>query len=435
VTVSSISIVDITPASESNENFQNAEPSLAVNPTSSSTQIIAGAFVRGSGAPPDTYWSSSDGGTTWTSFGGINHGDTTVAWLQQSGGTAVPLIVALDADVSSVDDRGNVIDVFSGGSISSASTPLFTQSGGASGGLDQPWLATGPNGAIYYTYNNTDATSGMTAEISFSSNGGSSFSAGVTLDRVGGSLISGGTPQEQQLGDEAGVRVAVNGQTVYAVFVRLTSENASNTNGTYNGAQVVVVRSNNAGADNFTALGSGGNGVQVASATYANGNVNPPFNNPLTLGQQRSGSNTSIAVDPNNSQHVVVAYPDSLGSIDQGVAQMVVSESFDGGTTWTEKFRTESRATINNDGLLSIASGGVASATTVSSGGLLQAQSGGVASSTSQRHHDLQRRPRDHLRQPRQRRDRCRDLRRRAGHLRQPRLRQRRHHLHRLAGG
>ena len=76
----------------------------------------------------------------------------------------------------------------------------------------------------------------------------------MTLDRVGTTYQ-----------DDPSVRVAVNGNTVYGVFVRWNSSVESDSNGDRYASQVVVVRSDNAGADGFTALGAGGNGVQVAT--------------------------------------------------------------------------------------------------------------------------------------------------------------------------
>ncbi|HZZ21694.1 MAG TPA: sporulation protein, partial [Roseiarcus sp.] len=55
----------------------------------------------------------------------------------------------------------------------------------------------------------------------------------------------------------------------------------------------------------------------------------------LTLGQERTSSDIAIAVDPNNADHVVVAYGDA-GAVNSGVLQLHVAESTDGGATWTQ---------------------------------------------------------------------------------------------------
>ena len=82
---------------------------------------------------------------------------------------------------------------------------------GATKGLDQPWIETGPSNHVYIGYNNTSsATPGETASILVSSDGGNNYNS-FTLDRA-----------PSALGDDPSVREAVNGNTVYAVFDRLT---------------------------------------------------------------------------------------------------------------------------------------------------------------------------------------------------------------------
>jgi hypothetical protein len=90
---------------------------------------------------------------------------------------------------------------------------------------------------------------------------------------------------------------------------------------------VVVVRSTNSGAS-FSA------GTTAATTT---GYFSTTNNTPLTLGQERTGSDIAIAVDPNNANHVVVAYGDRTGA---GQLQLKVVESIDGGATWSNKFTT-----------------------------------------------------------------------------------------------
>src|SRR5215472_5908782 len=124
------------------------------------------------------------------------------------------------------------------------------------------------------------------------------------------------------------VRQAVNGSTVYAAFTRWGSPAAVMGGTTFPGSQVVVVKSTNSGAS-FSA------GVSAATTTGYFANAS---NTPLTLGQERTSSDLAIAVDPNNANHVVVAYGNVPGS---GQLQVNVVESTDGGTTWSApKFTT-----------------------------------------------------------------------------------------------
>jgi len=173
-------------------------------------------------------------------------------------------------------------------------------------------------------------TNGKTASVLVSTDNGSTFTP-VTLDRVGS------PPSVGQ--DAPSVRVAVDRNTVYAAFTRWTSFTGTDSAGNdYFGADVVVVRSDKGGTDEFNKLGSGGNGVSVASSitsVFSNSN-----NSDITLGQERTGGDLDIAVDPNNAQHVVVAYG-SAGDIGSGQLQLVVAESTDGGASWTTKFTTD----------------------------------------------------------------------------------------------
>jgi hypothetical protein len=204
---------------------------------------------------------------------------------------------------------------------------------GAITGLDQPWIETGPANHVYVGYNGPapPAVPGATASILVSSDGGNTYGAPITLDRVGGPLQ-----------DDPSVREAVNGNTVYAVFDRWTKNISDNADGAQYASQLVVVRSDNAGAD-FNALGNG-NGVVVATPTVpfagpAVGGGSPP-NTVLTLGMNRTDIGTAIAVNPSNPNDVVVAYSSVTKYVQgqTGVIQVVVQESTDGGLSWTQKY-------------------------------------------------------------------------------------------------
>jgi hypothetical protein len=173
----------------------------------------------------------------------------------------------------------------------------------------------------------------------------------VSLDRVGAAVGQ----------DGPAVRVAVNGSRVYAVFDRWTGTVESSANGSRFNSQLVVVRSDNGGADSFMALGPGGIGVTAAThiAVFSNPQ-NTPRSTLLTIGQERiAGGDLAIAVDPNNANHVVVAYTDAPGANGAGVIQLVVTESFDGGTTWASKFTTSSSIRSGQPGVAILANGAV----------------------------------------------------------------------------
>jgi hypothetical protein len=171
--------------------------------------------------------------------------------------------------------------------------------------------------------------------VGVSADGGAHLTFSL-LDRVGGGA---------GLQDAPSVRTAVNGNTVYSAFTRWNSLVENDSDGLRFNSQVVVVRSDNAGADGFSALGAGGNGVQVAAPIAGITGTQLPtpiVNTPLTLGQNRVGSDLAIAVDPGNAQHVYVAYDNEPGANHSGIVQLNVAESTDGGATWTTKYTSDS---------------------------------------------------------------------------------------------
>ena len=133
------------------------------------------------------------------------------------------------------------------------------------------------------------------------------------------------------------MRVAVNGSRVYAVFDRWTGTVENDANG-----QSLSIHSSWSCAPTMAERtasppwAAGGNGVTAATHI---GVFADTQNTVLTIGQERiAGGDLAIAVDPNNADHVVVAYTDAPGANGAGVVQLVVTESFDGGATWTQKF-------------------------------------------------------------------------------------------------
>jgi hypothetical protein len=322
-------VVDIIPASDSAETDQNSEPSVAVNPVNPA-QMIAGAF--GDGVPP--FFISTDGGTTWSIFGTLFNNDKSIAWKVD--GSAV-----LVATMIGMPDFGPI-------NTHSAFTQLNNYVG--SNRNDQPWIRTGPADHVYVAFNDLgqfNPGNGRTASVNVSTDGGVNYAPPVRLDRVGAAVGQ----------DDPAVRVAVNGSRVYAVFDRWTSAVENSANGSRFNSQLVVVRSDNGGADNFMALGAGGIGVTAATHIGVFANMQ---NTVLTLGQERiAGGDLAIAVDPNNADHVVVAYTDAPGADGAGVIQLVVTESFDGGANWTQKFTTSSSSRSGQPGVAILANGAI----------------------------------------------------------------------------
>src|SRR5262245_18125882 len=334
-TTSSLSllrVVDLIAASDSSEVDQNSEPSIAVNPVDP-LQMFSGAFdFNNNGASP--FFVSTDGGATWSIFGTLDHDDKSIAW--KADGSAV-LVAALISD--SINTYSATV------SDSGFGAPINHYVG--SNDNDQPWIRTGPSNHVYVGFNDDGASAGKNASINVSTDGGSSYRT-VTIDRVGSAN-----------GDSPATRIAVNGSRVYAIFNRYGSVVESDANGERFNSEIVVVRSDNGGADDFKALGTSGNGNAVTIATPVS-IFTDDENTHLTLGQERIGSDIAIAVDPNNANHVVVVYGDAPGPNDAGIAQLVVRESTDGGATWSQELhRTPSSIRSALPGLAILPNGAI----------------------------------------------------------------------------
>ncbi len=320
------SIVDIIPVNRSGETAQNSEPSLAVDPNDP-TQIIAGTF--GAQTP---YFLTTDGGTVWSNYDSLVTDDKSLAWKADGSGFLTVTMTPTPGVANSFDFPTYSGTISSGG----FGTPINTFAPDNPDFLDQPWVRTGPSNRVYVAYNNlNDSGSGLgegkTASVNVSTDGGNTYTP-VVIDRVG--QVLGGPGQ-----DAPAVRLAVNGSTVYAAFVRWERVLDSSAAGFRYVSQVVVVRSDYGGTDSFTALGAGGIGSDVAPTISPFSHTD---NSSLTLGQERTGSDLAIAVAPNNANRLVVAYEDAPGVQNSGQLQLVVSESSDGGATWSTKFTTSS---------------------------------------------------------------------------------------------
>jgi len=181
--------------------------------------------------------------------------------------------------------------------------------------LDQPWVqaanVAGQN-RVYVGFNDLGAPNANTAYVAVSNTGGTSFQAAVALDNAAVGQ------------DNPAVRVAVQGNEVYAAFERRTAAPGATTVA----GDIVVARDDNGGIKStanpnpFQALGAGG--VVADSGTLAR----PSF----LLGQERLGSDLSIAIDPTDKtgMSVYLAY----GKIVGGQAESFLEKSADGGATW-----------------------------------------------------------------------------------------------------
>ena len=107
-------------------------------------QMIASAF-------PDVYYVSTNGGTTWSTFGTLNHGDTSLAWSPDGSKVLATTLATVGGD----PDSGANINTFSSTVANmNFGNPINTFPAiGTTKGLDQPLIETGPANHVYVGYN------------------------------------------------------------------------------------------------------------------------------------------------------------------------------------------------------------------------------------------------------------------------------------------
>lgn len=324
-------VVNMIPRALSGEDHQDSEPTIAVNPANP-LQIAASAFTPdpGSGnfAP---IFTSVDGGNTWTlksivpssTADGSATADITVAF-----GSASNKLYAGIIRLPVVNDRTRLNILRTDDFTSGAPMKVLVDRTGE--GVDQPYvqaatITSGPNKGkdrIYVGDNDFNSTPNS-ATIDQSLDAGKKSKLKFTSVRIESRATSGQ--------DGPTVRPAIHSDgTVYAVFHSWRTFASGSGEGT---ADIVVVRddSGGSGTKRFVSLvdtGDGKAGVRVVT--------NVKFNFNGFLGQQRTGGDVSIAVDPTNSSVVYVAYNDDVGAD----YMLHVLRSTDRGVTWSSDLKT-----------------------------------------------------------------------------------------------
>jgi hypothetical protein len=302
-------IVDVIPNASSAEAALNSEPNLSVNPRSPN-QVALGVFDFSS--PTNPFFSSQNGGTAWTTFQNLPHGDETNAWA--SSGNLYASLLNVNGTLTS----GTVTTSRSGPPNNPPGfVPIdaFTTSGPVPPAFpDQPWVEANTVGGQDHIYVGVNDISQFgnaahgTAVMHWSVNSGASFQT-VFLDPT--------APPAGQ--DSPAVRTTVTGNTVYVAYSRWTGVVAGGRTAT-----LFVRKDTNggAGAAPFNALGPTGTAVV---------NFIEPFS--TTLGTNRNPGSFSISVDPGNPNRVAIAYV-TLGAAG-GQPHLEVRLSTDGGASWS----------------------------------------------------------------------------------------------------
>ena len=338
----SVIVVNMIPLSMSGETNQDSEPNLAVNPANAH-DIVATAFTPaplGGGFAP--IYVSTDGGSSWSlntivpGNGSFGTDDITVAF-----GTGSGVLYAGTLNGTTVD-----LNILRTASFT-ASTPMTVLENRAS--EDQPWTTAitaavggGTQDRVYVGNNDFNQAAGATATVDLSTNA-------ATAAPPAGFAPHGIEHRATSPQDGPPVRLAAHPDgTIYAAFERWDSD-AGFPDFTFN---VVVTRDDSwgSGATPFSVLVDSGDhvvGQRVATGRFAKWND--------LMGQERIGADLTIAVDPNNSSSVWLAWCDRVGGVAGTDWTAHVSHSTNRGQTWSADVRTITNAknpclAVNNAG-------------------------------------------------------------------------------------
>ncbi len=328
-------LVNMMPLAHSEETHRDGEPSLAVNPANP-LQMAASALTPdlwGEGLHAPIYV-SSNGGQTWrlNTIVPFNNTDTGTGDMTVKFGTASNVLYA--GALKKGPPVPFSLQILRTADPNGAGLMELLQEREQA---DQPWvqaITTGSGAAavdrVFVGYAQMHP---VTPPLRW-----------AAVDRSLDAAKTPHAPFSVQLldfrpncGRDGPVRPAVHSSgTVYAAYFNFTACSGSPWT-----ANVVVARDENwgTGPNAFRALldsGTGGDGN--AGRRVASG-VTIPYN--LLLGNQRLGSQISIAVHPHDSQKIYLAWGDgALASY-----TLRLRRSDDGGATWTGDLRTIPQAT------------------------------------------------------------------------------------------
>jgi hypothetical protein len=335
-----VTVVNMTPTPQSNEVNNDAEPNIAVNPANAN-QIAATAFTpcptAGSNAP---IYVSTDGGANWTLNCIVPGGNTTFGT-----GDVTIRFAGSGGMLYAGDLRGDsflVMNILRTSDFT-AMTPMTVLE--TRGSEDQPYIqATTVLGGsspdrVYVGNNNTSGSQSATVDLS--------------LDAATAPPPAGFGPHGVETRTTCGqdgppTRTAVHANgTIYAAFFRWVSGATGCAFGiTTVTADVVVVRDDNwgSGTTPFSALsdvpsppGDGLVGRRVATSIPLRWRAD--FGSQITLSSQ-----ISIAVDPNDSRVVWLAWADGANT-DASNYTIHVRNSTNSGATWSGDLKSVVSAT------------------------------------------------------------------------------------------
>lgn len=344
-----LKIVNMIPNSWSDDENQDCEPNISVNPADPN-QIIGTAFtydnpagtsaispaMTGNLAP---FFASTDGGDTWSlqfvvpsaAGAGYPTGDIT-SRFSGNGGQVYSGIISMGAPGVPINRAPN---------DTTPQVAIATVAG------DQPFLeatTTGGNDRLF---------------VGFNANGMNSTALVFPDANAAGPTFTSNSLDVRQPADMPPTRTAIHSSgTIYCAFYTYDGPLIGpGTPDPTSKRDVVVVKDLNWGTSTppFQALIDGGDskpGVRVVTGIsnpwYSSNFLDPGF------GNDRFGPELAIAVDPNNVERVYLAYATGTGDSDFALHLIW---SGDGGQNWSGDVRTISTAknpsiAINNLGMV-----------------------------------------------------------------------------------
>ncbi|MBI4659974.1 MAG: hypothetical protein HY735_14125 [Verrucomicrobia bacterium] len=313
------------PPALSGETHQDSEPFLAVD-LQDPQRMVASAFTPNPFGTTDgtaPVYITADGGETWElnnivpSAGGLGTSDITVA-ASTIPKTAYGGILRVPGDL--------LLNLLRAPDFTSPATMTVL---GDRSQVDQPFIqvkTVGIRDRIYVGNNDLGAPGGRTATVDVSLDGGATFTPIRIEWRSTG--LQNGPSVRPTIANDGTVYVAYFGWRIFRNSVA-TSD-------------IVVVRDDQgaAGSNPFQHLTDPSDGQP---GRIVAGGVTIPWLNARALGNERIGSTLSIAVDPNQSGIVYVAWADRVGNGD--IYTIHVRRSVDRGGTWSNDLRTIRNAT------------------------------------------------------------------------------------------
>jgi hypothetical protein len=352
--VERVFVIDMIPNAQSNDTSHDGEPNLAVNPANVN-QMVGSAFTPNPTGATDLapVFVSTNAGASWAmrnivpSANGMT-GDISLDFARR-GGTLYTGILRGGAFLRQAILRTN--DPFAGGTMTVLTDHDSLQ-------LDQPYVTAATTNVagtetdrVYVGFNAFDQNTpsggnGQTAAAEFSLNARSAAAPAGFNRRI----IEARNTFQQNM---PATRFAVHRSgVIYGLFYRWTAGATPNPV-----CDIVVVRDDSfaTGATPFAALTDPADGL--AGRLVVTGRTVPAF--PANLGQNRLvASNLSIAVDPNDSTEVWIAWADRPAG---GAYTLHVRRSTDSGVTWsaadllTIASATNPGLAINSGGLVGFA--------------------------------------------------------------------------------